>query len=454
MNIGFVVDSISRRSGGLFFSVRSLSGTMHHLLNGQVSVYSLEDSESANDLSAWSIVKPQIFPAFGPRAVGWAPELAKVLMSGPHDLLHTQGIWQGVSLAVHRWHVATGKPYLISPRGMFDPWALSQSRWKKRIVSVLYESAHLRNAACIHALCQSEADSIRAYGLKNPVCIIPNGVDLPKETEDRCAPRQKTEDQRKILLFLGRLHPKKGLVNALKAWKEALHSTSNIQHSTFDEWQFVIAGWDQGGHETELKHLCNELGLAWADGRAGFTHPADLSPSARGEEEPAFGGPALRDGVGRMRKSDPTVLFTGPAFGDAKDALLRQAHAFILPSFSEGLPMSVLEAMAYRLPVLMTEHCNIPQGFAANAAIRIGTEVGDQRSEVGDQKSGLGGQPMSITEGMRILLEMTDIERDIMGQRGRSLVEREFTWPQVAAQMKEVYEWVLGGGPRPNCVRE
>jgi glycosyltransferase involved in cell wall biosynthesis len=113
-------------------------------------------------------------------------------------------------------------------------------------------------------------------------------------------------------------------------------------------------------------------------------------------------------------------LFLGPAFGDAKDALLRRADAFILPSFSEGLPMSVLEAWSYGLPVLMTE------GFAAEAAIRIGTGVRGQGS-------GVRGQPMGIDEGMRTMMEMSDSERVAMGQHGRALAEQNFTWPQVAA---------------------
>jgi poly(glycerol-phosphate) alpha-glucosyltransferase len=131
-----------------------------------------------------------------------------------------------------------------------------------------------------------------------------------------------------------------------------------------------------------------------------------------------------------------SVIFTGPAFGDAKDALLRRADAFILPSFSEGLPMSVLEAWSYGLPVLMTEHCNIPEGFADNAAIRIGTDV------------------ESIAEGMRHLFRPPSSVLRSLGLNGRALVEERFTWPQVAAQMKEVYEWVLGGGAKPGCVRE
>ena len=98
--------------------------------------------------------------------------------------------------------------------------------------------------------------------------------------------------------------------------------------------------------------------------------------------------------------------------------------------------MAVLEAWAYRLPVLMTEHCNLPEGFAADAAIRIGTDV------------------ESIAEGMRQILQSTIPDLQSIGRNGRALVEERFTWPQVAVQMKEVYEWILGGGSKPGCVRD
>ena len=106
----------------------------------------------------------------------------------------------------------------------------------------------------------------------------------------------------------------------------------------------------------------------------------------------------------------------------------------ILPSFSEGLPMAVLEAWAYGLPVLMTDHSNLPEGFAADAAIRIGTDV------------------ESIAEGMRSLLRSPTSDLRSPGRNGRALDEERFTWPQVVAQMKEVYEWVLGGGLRAGCM--
>ncbi len=416
MKIGFVVDSISHRSGGLFFTLRNLTSNLDKLLPGQVTVNALEDAESANDLGEWTSLRPRVYPSLGPRAIGWAPKLAAALLVEPYDLLHTQGIWQGVSLAVHRWHRATRKPYLISPHGMFDPWALSRSRWKKRISALLFESAHLRDATCIHALCEAEARAIRAYGLKNRIAIIPNGVDLPN------IGGRSTEDggRRKILLFLGRIHPKKGLPNALRAWAEVRGRKSEVRGQ--DDWQFVIAGWDQGGHEAELKQLCRDMGLSFIEAKISAPHPPTYAKAAASIPSSDLRPPS-------------SVLFVGPAFGPAKEALFCSADAFILPSFSEGLPMSILEAWAYRLPVLMTDHCNLPEGFAANAAIRIGTDV------------------ESIAEGLRLLFQSSVSDLRSLGHNGRLLVERQFTWPQVAAQMKEVYEWVLGGGTPPGSVK-
>jgi poly(glycerol-phosphate) alpha-glucosyltransferase len=467
MRAAFVTSSISRDAGGLFFAMSSLAKGLHHLgLN--LETHGLRDRHSADDEPVWLPVPCDAHLRSGPSSLGYSPALSKALSGGDFDILHSHGLWQWPSAAVHTWHRKTGKPYLVSPHGMLDPWALANSRWKKRIAAAWYESAHLRDAACIHALCQSEADSIRAYGLKNPVCVIPNGVDLV-EIGDR---RSEIGDRKKILLFLGRIHPKKGLLNALRAWHSHLRST--IRDPRSSDWQFVIAGWDQGGHEAELKRLCDELGMAWRGGPSslvpgpwsealdvGASRSSSASQMQGSSLEQGASSRATKDQGPRTKDNHASVVFTGPAFGEQKDALLRQADAFILPSFSEGLPMSVLEAWSYGLPVLMSDHCNLPEGFAADAAIRIGTDVGDQRSEVGGQKTEVGsrrsedgGQPMSMTEGMRALMEMSDAERLLMGQRGRSLVEREFSWPQIAAQMKEVYEWVLGGGAKPRCLRD
>jgi poly(glycerol-phosphate) alpha-glucosyltransferase len=98
--------------------------------------------------------------------------------------------------------------------------------------------------------------------------------------------------------------------------------------------------------------------------------------------------------------------------------------------------MSVLEAWAYGLPVVMTPECNLPEGFAADAAIRIGTDT------------------ESIAQGLEALFSMSEGDLCKMGEKGRGLVKERFTWQTVAAQMREVYDWMLGGGVPPGCVRK
>lgn len=410
--------SLSRAAGGIFEIECALARELT-TLGVHNDAYGLLDVWWAADQHRWPPVEAKVFPILGPRPFGFSPGLRTSLKSSAHDILHLHALWMYPSLAASGWSRRHQKPYVVTPNGMLEPWALSNSALKKKLAGFLYENRMLRGAACLHANTEKEMWDIRSYGLRNPVCVIPNGIDLPDlESEGEKVEGRKSAE-RKILLFLGRLHPKKGLANALRAWKQALHSTPNIHHSSSHEWQFVVAGWDQIGHEAELKHLCKDLGLAYADVAASdFTDNRQLTTD-----------------------NGASVIFTGPAFGEQKDQLLRSASAFILPSFSEGLPMSVLEAWSYRLPVLMTDHCNLPEGFAAGAAIRIGTDA------------------ETIVEGLRELssLPTTDIGQPTttlssLGANGRALVERQFTWPMVASQMKEVYEWVLGGKPKPEIV--
>jgi poly(glycerol-phosphate) alpha-glucosyltransferase len=97
--------------------------------------------------------------------------------------------------------------------------------------------------------------------------------------------------------------------------------------------------------------------------------------------------------------------------------------------------MAVLEAWADAKPAVMTAACNLPEGFAAGAALQIGTTSSE------------------IASGLKQLTEMSDNERQAMGARGRALVAEKFSWPRVGEQMRVVYEWVVGGGTRPETVR-
>jgi poly(glycerol-phosphate) alpha-glucosyltransferase len=97
--------------------------------------------------------------------------------------------------------------------------------------------------------------------------------------------------------------------------------------------------------------------------------------------------------------------------------------------------MAVLEAWAYRKPVLLTPQCNLPEGAAIGAAIEVAPEVD------------------TLAEGLASLIEASDAERAQMGERGWELVNQKFTWPKVAAEMLSVYGWLVGGGPAPASVQ-
>ena len=390
MKIGFVTASASRKGGGLLGSIQPLAKNLDLLDGVTISVLALDDEFATADLSGWRPLVPSIFPVRGPRAFGYGAGMAAALAEQNADIFHSHGLWMCPSLAVNRCGQQINKPYVISPHGMLDPWALAHSGWKKKLAGILYENRNLRAAACIHSLCGAETDAVRSYGLTNPVCQIPNGIDIPSPGKVYPQPpwADTIPEGKKVLLYLGRIHPKKGLKNLLAAWSKVRAFTVT---SAYD-WVLVIAGWDQGGHEAELKQQANEAGI--------------------------------NDGV----------LFIGPQFNESKAACYFHANAFVLPSLSEGLPMVVLEAWAYGLPVIMTSQCNIPEGFAAGAAIQVETN------------------PDDIARGLGRFFEMSELERVEMGNNGLSLVIRRFTWDKVAFEMKSVYEWILGGGVPPACV--
>jgi len=379
MKVGFLVSSVSREAGGLFQSVRGLAKAVAST-NADVRVFGIRDEQSAVDLREW---RPLSVQTFRPRlrAWGYSNQLVPAMLDTDLDILSVHGLWKYCSVGSQRWHQRTGRPYVVHSHGMLDLWALRNARWKKRIAAALYENQHLRGAACLRALSEAEARSIRDYGLRNPICVIPNGIDLP----DLRGNDAKTQSENpKTLLYLGRLHRKKNLANLIRAWNKTFHS----QDRNSDSWVLAIAGWDQGGYESELKRTA----------------------------------------------AGASVVFLGPRFGAEKNECYRACDAFILPSLSEGLPMTVLEAWAHAKPVLMTPECNLPEGFQANAALRIGTT------------------PDEIAAGLKQLAEMSDKDRNQMGNRGRVLVATRFSWPRIGEQMWQVYEWVLGGGSLPENV--
>jgi poly(glycerol-phosphate) alpha-glucosyltransferase len=382
VKLAFVTSWLSSTGGGVSAAVQDLSRELNGC-SASVSVLGLKDEAWDEDRSIWRGAPANAFPVIGPRAFGLSIGLRRTLAKLDPDAVHTHGIWMHGSAGVLAW-AGGRKPYIVSPHGMLDRWAVANSPAKKLIARALYEDRHLQGAACIHALCMAEAKAIRAFGLTNPICVIPNGVSLPDPSPKPPPPWR--EDGRRVLLFLGRLHPKKnvhGLLSALAIVKA---------NGGFGDWRLVIAGRGQCAYRAQLDALARELAL------------------------------------------ETDVDFAGPMHGLRKHAAFCNASAFVLPSFSEGLPMAVLEAWSYGLPAALTSACNLQQGFEAGAAHEIGIE------------------PESMANALAAFLSLDEEELIARGARGRKLAQSEFDWSRVAAEFMTVYGWMLGGGKVPPSI--
>lgn len=381
VSVGVVLSSVSRNAGGVFDAVRQACAAILEDTTVQVQVHGVRDDRTDADIADWAPVPVRAFDPVGPSALAHAPGMYEALKANhSFDVLHQHGIWQSPSRAVLAWRKRGGGAVIISPHGMLDPWAVSLSRRKKQIAAALFETSNLRGAACLHALNEAERKAIRAYGLTNPIATIANGVSLPNQSGE--AAKKLDEDGRRTLLFLGRLHPKKGLSELFEAWAILKADDPSIAA----QWKIRAVGWDDGGHYEALQQQVVELGLS------------------------------------------DDVSLPGPLFGAEKDKAFRDASGFILASHSEGLPMAILEAWAWRLPVFMTSACNLPVGFEKQAACEITTE------------------PAAIAQVLKVQLSRQDLQS--MGENGYALARNQFTWTAIGNQFRTLYRWIASGADR------
>lgn len=374
----------SRNAGGLFYSVKNLAWS---IINQGVdtAIVSYNDEYSKEDILTYKNIPMKTYSIDNIlKRIGYSFDIDDVIYAEHPQIIHQQGIWLYHSHASLKYkeknkHVKT----IIAPRGMLDPWLKRNSPIAKKIVGWWYENKNLRSADCFHALCKSEYESIRLWGLKNPVAIIPNGTTIPSWHRNFSRIASK-----KTVLYLSRIDKKKGLDILLKA----INNIERTNKEVLQGWIFLIAGW---GDKKYRKMLENYVSI---------------------------------NNLGNY------VKFRGPAYGNEKVELLKNADVFILPSHSEGLPMAVLEAWAYELPVIMTDYCNLPEGFENNAAFRIDTEI------------------MNMTSQLIDFLKLSDEKRNSMAINGRQLVEDNFSWDVIGAKTKKLYEWLLGMSEKPEYV--
>jgi glycosyltransferase involved in cell wall biosynthesis len=315
------------------------------------------------------------------------PEIDLVESIRRAQVVHIHGLWQTQTCRGAPAARAARVPYLITAHGMAEPWALRQKYWKKRVYLALIEARNLRRASCLHALSRPEIDHLRALAPWTPICFIPNGVDLA--FAEVLPPRSALEAEHPelcgkfVLLFFARLHVKKGLDLLAEAMGRIAADHPDVH--------LLLAGIDDGAW-SPFRERMDQLGLG-----------------AR-------------------------MTYLGHVAGERACRAWAAADAFVLPSYSEGFSMAVLEAMACRLPSLITTACHFPEAAEAEAAISVTPDVD------------------SVTRGLRVMLERSPAQRKELGLNGRRLVEESYTWDRQADRLASVYRWLSGGGPAPDVV--
>jgi glycosyltransferase involved in cell wall biosynthesis len=246
---------------------------------------------------------------FGRQVVG---QLQAIVRN--RDVVHLHGIWDPLLYAAARAARALGRPYLVTPHGMLDPWSLQQKRWKKRVALALGWRAMLDRAAALHLLNADEKALIVNLGIRAPGVVIPNGVNPaefePPPNADLFRRWLPALGERPYVLFLGRLHYKKGLDYLADAFC-LLASRNRDAH-------LVVAGPDDGA-------------------RADF------------ETRIAAAGLTSR------------VHVPGPVYGPEKLSAVAAAACFCLPSRQEGFSVAILEALACGTPVVISPDCHFPE---------------------------------------------------------------------------------------------
>jgi glycosyltransferase involved in cell wall biosynthesis len=296
-------------------------------LGHAVSVYFVEKGATPPVLPDPGLVSVRSFPATALKGnPGVSLPFKRCLDEtiGCFEVVHIHAIWNFPTYYAMRTAGRAGVPYIVAPQGSLEPWALSSASWRRRLYAEHMERPLLQKSSRLQALSQAESAQFRAYGLDVPTVVIPNAVqaDWLRTRHANLAADLGLPPGTRTVLFLSRLHPKKGLDILLIAFAAYAREHAGVA--------LLVAGCDGGsGYERAMRARARSLGLG------------------------------------------QRCLFLGEVRGQYKTKLFAGAHAFALISHSEGLPLAVLEAMASGVPVIVSPRCNLPEVASADAGIIV-----------------------------------------------------------------------------------
>lgn len=319
-------------------------------------------------------VKVTYFPAGLGRKAFRSPAMGRALDDtiASFDIVHIHYIWVWTTVRAAAAARRSCTPYVLAPRGMLVADLIRrQSRIPKLAWLALFGRRDVEGAAVLHMTSEVEAADFKALDIPaRRIAIIPNGVEIPELTFGDPSVRAAG---RPYVLFLGRISWKKGLDRLVEAF------------ASVEDADLVVAGYDENGYQAAVERLADEAGVR-----------------------------------GRTR-------FVGPAEGDAKSALIRNATCLVLPSYNENFGMSAIEAMALSRPVVVTKEVGLSSIVAASGA-----------------GLAIAGDPAEFSQALNFMIRNPDKAR-AMGEAGRRTVEERFGWPAVAGQVVSLYRACTDG---------
>jgi glycosyltransferase involved in cell wall biosynthesis len=332
MRVLFVAESLSlNRNTGVASTAVSLARWLSQGIEVELAApTALSDREETEVFLRGLVSHLFLQPRLLPRTI--VPALGKFLTNElpKFDLVHLHGLWRYPQWAAARCAQRLGIPYIVSPHGMCEPYELARKAWKKKLYFDLIERQTLQNAAAIHAITAAEQSHCAQLQCQNPIPVIPHGVEilpfLSTAAIDRHLPPSiaAIPAQSPVLLFMGRLHPKKGLDLLIPAFAQVLKQHPGAY--------LVLAGPDAGYQDTWVA-LAQALGI------------------------------------------EARVVFPGMVTGVAKQALLQRSDVFTLPSYSEGFSVAILEALAAAKPVVISKFCYFDEVTQAQCGLVVDTDV-------------------------------------------------------------------------------
>lgn len=321
-------------------------------------------------------------------------ELEEWIVSEHFGIIQAQSMWDlqyhTLSHIAYKHHI----PYIITPRGMLEPWSLSQSKWKKKLALALYQMRDLKRAACIFTTAEMEAQHVRDLGVKVPMSVIPNGIET-----DRYVCRTSMDGVKKQILFLSRVHVKKGIELLMEAFAHL--------YKDFSDWSVVIVGNGEADYIESLKLKVESLEL------------------------------------------EDCIKILPPVFGEAKTKLYQESSLFCLPSYSENFGMVIAEAMSCGVPAITTN--GTPWQLLNGNCCTMGASL----DMLGDNKRTGWCIELSVEnleKTLRESMSMDSVALYEMGQRGSRMINENFNYRSVAKKTKELYEWIAVSDAKPEFV--